>query len=139
MTAFSNITVQAQDNDKVSLLIDGKAISERYQVQHDASIVDELQQLEEGAALKILEQFIFSHQDLNFEHSYQYVTHILKKDDKYELNTQLVYRIAAEGQPPMEHNISKNGQPLTEADVRAFIDQQVAMSLEKYTDIKYAY
>lgn len=139
MSNFSNITVQHHEDDKVSLLIDGKAISERYDVRLDATIIDELQNLADGAALTIFEQFIFSHQDLNFEHSYQYVTNIVNHNNDYELITHLVYKIKAADQAPIEHNISKNGQPMTEEDVRAFINQQIAMSLEKYTDLKYAY
>jgi hypothetical protein len=139
MSNFSNITVQHYEDDKVSLLIDGKAISERYAVRLDATIIDELQNLADGGALTIFEQFIFSHQDLNFEHSYQYVTNILNHNNTYKLVTQLVYKIKAADQAPVEHNITKNGQSMTEDDVRAFINQQISMSLEKYTDLKYAY
>ena len=74
MSDFSNITVAHQDDDKVALLVDGKPISERYAVQFESNIVDELKALQDGKALKLFDQFIFSHRDLNFKHAYSYVT-----------------------------------------------------------------
>ena len=72
MSNFSNITVIDHENEKVSLLIDGQAISERYDIHLDSSIIEEIQAIEEGASLKLFEQFIFSNTDLNFEHRYIY-------------------------------------------------------------------
>ena len=60
MSNFSNITVIDHENEKVSLLIDGQAISERYDIHLDSSIIEEIQAIEEGASLKLFEQFIFS-------------------------------------------------------------------------------
>ena len=139
MSDFSNITVQHHENDKVSLLIDGKAISERYAVLLDPSIIDELKNLSDGAALTIFEQFVFSHQDLNFEHSYQYVTSVVHQNNNYQLMTNFIYKIIAADQAPIEHTITKQGQAMTTDDVREFIDKQISMSLEKYTDLNYAY
>ena len=50
-----------------------------------------------------------------------------------------VYRITAEGQAPAEHVITKQGQAMTPQDIREFINNHVAMSLDKYTDLNYAY
>ena len=59
MSAFNNITVENHDDNKVSLLIDGKPISEKFGVQFESSIVDELKALEDGKALQLFDQFIF--------------------------------------------------------------------------------
>ena len=139
MSDFSNITVAHQDDDKVALLVDGKPISERYAVQFESNIVDELKALQDGKALKLFDQFIFSHSDLNFEHAYSYVTCMVKADSDYKVVCNFVYRITASGQAPMENVITKQGQPMTSEDIREFIDKHVAMSLNEYTDLKYAY
>ena len=139
MSDFSNITVAHQDDDKVALLVDGKPISERYAVQFESNIVDELKALQDGKALKLFDQFIFSHSDLNFEHAYSYVTCMVKADSDYKVVCNFVYRITAAGQAPMENVITKQGQPMSSEDIREFIDKHVAMSLNEYTDLKYAY
>ena len=139
MSNFSNITVNHHENDKVSLLIDGQAISERYDIHLDKTIIDEIQAIEEGAALKLFEQFIFSNTDLNFEHRYIYTTNIVLNDSNYSIARNFVYRITAEGQAPAEHVITKQGQAMTPQDIREFINNHVAMSLDKYTDLNYAY
>lgn len=139
MSNFSNITVIDHENEKVSLLIDGQAISERYDIHLDSSIIEEIQAIEEGASLKLFEQFIFSNTDLNFEHRYIYTTSIVLKDSNYSIACNFVYRITAEGQTPAEHVITKQGQAMTPQDIRKFINSHVAMSLDKYTDLNYAY
>lgn len=139
MSDFSNITVTSHDDGKVSLLISNQPISERYDVHLDASIVDELKALEDGKSLKLFDQFIFAHTDLNFEHSYSYATVILKTETEYQLHRNFVYKITAETHTPVEHVISNQGQPMTAEDVKLFINKQVQMSLEKYTDLNYAY
>ena len=139
MSNFSNITVIDHENEKVSLLIDGQAISERYDIHLDSSIIEEIQAIEEGASLKLFEQFIFSNTDLNFEHRYIYTTSIVLKDSNYSIARNFVYRITAEGQAPAEHVITKQGQAMTPQDIREFINNHVAISLDKYTDLNYAY
>ena len=139
MSNFSNITVIDHENEKVSLLIDGQAISERYDIHLDSSIIEEIQAIEEGASLKLFEQFIFSNTDLNFEHRYIYTTSIVLKDSNYSIARNFVYRITAEGQTPAEHIITKQGQAMTPQDIREFINSHVAMSLDKYTDLNYSY
>lgn len=139
MANFSNITVNTLDDGMVSLLIDEKPISEKYGMKFETTIVDELQALGEGQPLKLFDQFIFSHTDLNFEHRYQYVTAIIKHDDRYQVSKNFVYQIAIEGQPNVEHIITKQGQPMTEADVKEFIQAHIQKSLTDYTDLKYAY
>jgi hypothetical protein len=139
MSDFSNITVTSHDDGKVSLQIGNQPISERYDVHLDVSIIDELKALEEGKSLKLFDQFIFSHTDLNFEHSYSYSTVILRTEAEYQLYRNFVYKITAETQPPVEHVITNQGQPMTADDVKLFINKQVQMSLEKYTDLNYAY
>lgn len=139
MSDFSNITVTSHDDGKVSLQIGNQPISERYDVHLDVSIIDELKTLEEGKSLKLFDQFIFSHTDLNFEHSYSYSTVILRTEAEYQLYRNFVYKITAETQPPVEHVITNQGQPMTADDVKLFINKQVQMSLEKYTDLNYAY
>ena len=139
MSNFSNITVNHHENDKVSLLIDGQHISERYDIHLDNTIIEEIQAIEEGASLKLFEQFIFSNTDLNFEHRYIYITSIVLKDSNYSIARNFVYRITAESQEPAEHVITKQGQVMTPQDIREFINNHVAMSLDKYTDLNYAY
>ena len=139
MSNFSNITVIDHENEKVSLLIDGQTISKRYDIHLDSSIIEEIQAIEEGASLKLFEQFIFSNTDLNFEHRYIYTTSIVLKDSNYSIACNFVYRITAEGQTPAEHVITKQGQVMTPQDIREFINSHVAMSLDKYTDLNYAY
>lgn len=139
MSNFSNITVIEHENNKVTLLIDEQAISERYDIHLDKTVIDELQALEEGGALKLFEQFIFSNTDLNFEHRYLYTTNIVLQNSKYAISRNFVYRITAEGQPPAEHVVTKQGQAMSPEDIREFINSHVAMSLDKYTDLKYAY
>ena len=139
MSNFSNITVNHHENDKVSLLIDGQPISERYDIHLDNTIIEEIQAIEEGASLKLFEQFIFSNTDLNFEHRYIYITSIVLKDSNYSIARNFVYRITAESQEPAEHVITKQGQVMTPQDIREFINNHVAMSLDKYTDLNYAY
>ena len=139
MSNFSNITVIDHKNDKVSLLIDGQTISDRYDIHLDKTIIEEIQALEEGAALKLFEQFIFSNTDLNFEHRYIYTTSIVLNNSNYIIVRNFVYRITAESQPPVEHVVTKQGQAMTTEDIREFIQNHVAMSLDKYTDLNYAY
>ena len=139
MTDLSNITVQPTEDGMVSLLIDQQPISEKYGMKFEASIVEELQALENDATLKLFDQFVFAHIDLNFEHSYHFVTVIAKSDEQYKAKKSFVYRIKIEGQPDIEHAISKNGEPMTAADVREFIQAHVQKSLSDYTDLNYAY
>ena len=139
MSNFSNITVNHHENDKVSLLIDGQAISERYDIHLNKTLIHEIQAIEARAALKLFEQFIFSNTDLNFEHHYIYTTSIVLNDSNYSISRNFVYRITAEGQAPAEHVITKQGQAMTPQDIREFINNHVAMSLDKYTDLNYAY
>lgn len=139
MSDFNNITVNHHEDQKVSLLIDGKPISEKFGVQFEISIVDELKVLEEGKALQLFDQFIFSHSDLNFEHKYRYVTSIVKLHDTFTLQTNFVYRITAEDKPPMENAISNQGQLLTPEEIQEFINKNVQTSMTQYTDLKYAY
>ena len=70
---------------------------------------------------------------------YHYVTVIAKNDEQYKAKKSFVYRIKIEGQPDIEHAISKNGEPMTAADVREFIQAHVQKSLSDYTDLNYAY
>ena len=139
MTELNNITVTNLDDGMVSLLIDQQSISEKYGTKFEASIVDDIKALENGQKLKLFEQFVFSHQDLNFEHAYYYVTGIEKLDDSYRLAKHFVYRIKIEGQPEIEHVISNQGKAMTAEDVRAFIQAHVQKSLTDYTDLNYAY
>lgn len=139
MTELNNITVTHLDDGMVSLLIDQQPISEKYGTKFEASIVDDIKALENAQKLKLFEQFVFSHQDLNFEHAYYYVTGIEKLDDSYRLAKYFVYRIKIEGQPEIEHVISNQGKAMTAEDVRAFIQAHVQKSLNDYTDLNYAY
>ena len=139
MTDLNNITVTTLEDGMVSLLVDQQPISEKYGMKFDASIVDDIQALENGQKLKLFEQFVFSHTDLNFEHSYHYVTGIEKLDDRYQVAKHFVYRIKIEGQPEIEHVISNQGKAMTAEDVRTFIQAHVQKSLSDYTDLNYAY
>jgi hypothetical protein len=139
MSDFSNITVTSLDDGMVSLLIDGQPISEKYGMKFEASIVDELQALENGQNMKLFDQFIFSHTDLNFEHIYKYITHIVKQDDAYQVAKNFTYIIKIDGQPEIEHVITKQGEPMQPEDVSAFINAHIQKSLTEYTDVKYAY
>ena len=139
MTDLNNITVTTLEDGMVSLLVDQQPISEKYGMKCDASIVDDIQALENGQKLKLFDQFVFSHTDLNFEHSYHYVTGIEKLDDRYQVAKHFVYRIKIEGQPEIEHVISNQGKAMTAEDVRTFIQAHVQKSLSDYTDLNYAY
>ncbi|WP_159124175.1 hypothetical protein [Acinetobacter variabilis] len=139
MTDLNNITVTTLEDGMVSLLVDQQPISEKYGMKFDASIVDDIQGLENGQKLKLFDQFVFSHTDLNFEHSYHYVTGIEKLDDRYQVAKHFVYRIKIEGQPEIEHVISNQGKAMTAEDVRTFIQAHVQKSLSDYTDLNYAY
>ncbi|WP_180033931.1 hypothetical protein [Acinetobacter sp. YH12233] len=139
MTDLNNITVTTLEDGMVSLLVDQQPISEKYGMKFDASIVDDIQALENGQKLKLFDQFVFSHTDLNFEHSYHYVTGIEKLDDRYQVAKHFVYRIKIEGQPEIEHVIRNQGKAMTAEDVRTFIQAHVQKSLSDYTDLNYAY
>lgn len=139
MTDLNNITVTTLEDGMVSLLVDQQPISEKYGMKFDASIIDDIQALENGQKLKLFDQFVFSHTDLNFEHSYHYVTGIEKLDDRYQVAKHFVYRIKIEGQPEIEHVISNQGKAMTADDVRTFIQAHVQKSLSDYTDLNYAY
>ncbi|OTH00854.1 MULTISPECIES: hypothetical protein [Acinetobacter] len=139
MSDFSNVTVTHNDDDSVSLLIDQKPISERYGMNFSATIVDELKALTTGQSLKLFEQFVFSHTDLNFEHSYRYVTCVINQESGYITSSNFVYKITAVDQQPIEHVITKQGQAMTAEDVREFINAHLQKSLSDYTDLKYAY
>lgn len=139
MTELNNITVTNLDDGMVSLLIDQQPISEKYGTKFEASIVEDLKALENGHKLKLFEQFVFSHTDLNFEHAYYYVTGIEKLDDSYRLAKHFVYRIKIEGQPEIEHIISNQGKAMTTEDVRNFIQAHIQKALNDYTDLNYAY
>ena len=139
MTDFNNISVTHHDDNKVTLLIDGKPISEKFGVQFESSIVEELKALEEGKALQLFDQFIFLHSDLNFEHKYRYVTSILKSESNYTLKTNFVYRITTDGKPPMENAITNQGELLSPEEIQEFINKNVQTAITQYTDLKYAY
>lgn len=139
MSDFSNINVTHLEDGGVSLLVDGKAISEKYGMKFESSILEELKALENGQNMKLFDQFIFAHTDLNFEHAYNYVTSLVKENDLYTVVTNFVYKITAPDQAPFEHVITKQGVPLTPEDVREFIQTHMAKSLNDYTDLKYAY
>ncbi|ANF83002.1 hypothetical protein A3K93_12935 [Acinetobacter sp. NCu2D-2] len=139
MTDLNNITIKTLDDGMVSLWIDAQPISEKYETKFDASIVDDIKALENGQKLKLFEQFIFSHTDLNFEHAYYYVTGIEKLDDGYRLAKNFVYRIKIENQPDIEHVITNQGKAMTADDVRQFIHAHIQKSLTDYTDLNYAY
>ena len=139
MSNLSNISITHLEDGMVSLLIDEQPISEKYGVKFDASIVEDLEALEDQQAVKLLEQFVFSHTDLNFEHHYQYVTSIVKQADRFTLVKNFVYTIKIQDQAPIEHVITKQGVAMTPSDVQEFIQAHVQKSLSDYTDLKYAY
>jgi hypothetical protein len=139
MSNFNNISVTSLDDGMVSLLIDGQPISEKYEMKFEANIVNELQELDVGKHLKLFDQFVFSHSDLNFEHIYKYVTVITREEQSYKVSKNFVYLIKIDGQPDIDHVITKQGQPMTESDVREFIQAHIQKSLTDYTDLKYAY
>ena len=139
MSDFNNISITHHEDNKVSLLIDGKPISEKFGVQFESSIVDELKGLEDGKALQLFDQFIFSHTDHNFEHKYRYVTSIIKTDSNFKIQTNFVYRLSADGKPPMENAITNQGKLLTPEEIQEFISKNVQTAMTQYTDLKYAY
>ena len=61
MTELNNITVTPLEDGMVSLLIDGQPISEKYGMKFEASIVDDIQALDNGQKIKLFDQFVFSH------------------------------------------------------------------------------
>lgn len=139
MTDLGNIQITTHDDGMVSLFVDQQPISTKYESKFDPSILEDIQALEYGQKAKLIEQFVFSHSDLNFEHAYYYVTGIEKHHEDYKLVTQFVYRIRIENQPEIEHVITKQGEPLNSDDVRQFIQAHVQKSLNDYTDLNYAY
>ena len=66
MSDLSNITVTPTEDGMISLLIDGQPLSEKYGMKFGPSIAEELKALSTGQSVKLFEQFIFSHTDLNF-------------------------------------------------------------------------
>ena len=108
-------------------------------MKFSATIVDELKALADGQSLKLFEQFVFSHTDLNFEHSYRYVTCVINQESGYTTSSNFVYKITAVDQQPIEHVITEQGQAMTPEDVREFINAHLQKSLSDYTDLKYAY
>lgn len=139
MTELNNLHIVEHENGKISLMVGEQAISDKYEVQLEASIIEDLKGLENGQKIKLIEQFIFSHTDLNFEHAYYYVTGIEYIADQYQLVKSFVYRIKIEGQPEIEHVITNQGQAMTAEDVAQFIQAHVQKSLHEYTDLNYAY
>ncbi|WP_374666868.1 hypothetical protein [Acinetobacter sp.] len=139
MPELSNITMTETEDGMITLLIDGQPLSEKYGMKFDPSIADELKALSAGQSVKLFEQFVFSHTDLNFEHAYSYTLSIVKDNDMYKAAKNFVYKITPSGQPAVEHIISKQGEPMTAADVQEFIQAHIAKSLTEYTDLKYAY
>ncbi len=67
------------------------------------------------------------------------MTCILKEETGYKVTRNFVYTITAQGQQPIEHVITKQGQPMTTADVHEFINTHLQKSLNDYTDLNYAY
>ena len=53
MSDFSNIGVTHLEDGMVSLLVDGKPISEKYGIKFEATIMSELQALENGKNIKL--------------------------------------------------------------------------------------
>lgn len=139
MTELNNISVTTLEDGMVSLLINQQPVSEKYQTKFEASIVEDIKALENMQKLKLFEQFIFSHTDLNFEHAYYYVTGIEKLDDAYRLVKNFVYRIKVDNQPEIEHVVTNQGKAMTTENVRNFINAHIQKSLNDYTDINYAY
>ncbi len=58
---------------------------------------------------------------------------------RYKVVKNFVYRIKIEGQPEIEHVITKQGAPMSTEDVREFINAHIQKSLTDYTDLNYAY
>ena len=139
MSDLSNISVTPAEDGMISLLIDGQPLSEKYGMKFDPSIAEELKALSTGQSVKLFEQFIFSHTDLNFEHAYSYTLGIIKDAEGYKAAKNFVYKITASGQQPMEHIISKQGEPMSADDVREFIQAHLQKSLTDYTDLQFAY
>ena len=139
MSELSNITVTETEDGMISLLVDGLPLSEKYGMKFDPSIAEELQALSSGQSIKLFEQFVFSHTDLNFEHAYSYTLGIVKEDGGYKTAKNFVYKITPSGQPAVEHVITKQGAPMTAEDVREFIQAHINKSLVDYTDLNYAY
>ena len=139
MSDFSNITVTPTEDGMVALLVDQQPISEKYGMKFDPSIVDDIQALANGQKVKLIDQFVFSHTDLNFEHSYHYVTGLENRGERFDIVKSFVYRIKIDGQPEIEHVITKQGEPMQPEDVSAFINAHIQKSLTEYTDVKYAY
>lgn len=139
MTALGNIRIIENEDGKINLLVDELPISDKYEMLFDASILDDLKALAHGQKVKLIEQFIFSHTDLNFEHAYYYVTGIEYLNEQYRVVKSFVYRIKIDGQPDIEHVITKQGAAMTTEDVRQFIQAHLQKSLNDYTDLNYAY
>ncbi len=139
MSDLSNITVTPAEDGMISLMIDGQPLSEKYGMKFAPGIADELNALQDGQSVKLFEQFVFSHTDLNFEHAYSYTLGIIKVQERYQTAKNFVYKITAAGQQPIEHVITKQGAPMSADDVREFIQAHLAKSLSDYTDLNYAY
>lgn len=139
MTHLGNIRITTHDDGMLSLFVDEQPISHKYESKFEASILQDIEALQFGQKAKLIEQFVFSHTDLNFEHAYYYVTGIEKHSEAYKLVTHFVYRIRIEGQPEIEHVITKQGEPLSPDDISQFIMAHVQKSLNDYTDLNYAY
>src|SRR5690606_41945454 len=139
MTDLSNITVTPLEDGMVTLLIDQQPISAKYGMKFEASIVDDIQALQNGQKLKLFDQFVFSHTALNFEHSYHYVTGLEKQEGRYQVAKHFVYRIKIEGQPNIEHVISNQSKAMTAEDVGTFIQASRQHDLKGYADLNYDY
>ncbi len=139
MTELNNITVTPLEDGMVSLFIDGEPITDKCGMKFEAINVNDIQEIDSGQKIKLFDQFVFSHTDLNFEHAYHYVTGIEKLEYAYKEVKNVVYRIKIEGQPEIEHVISKQGAPMSTEDVREFINAHIQKSLTDYTDLNYAY
>lgn len=61
-------------------------------MKFDPSIAEDLKALAAGQSLKLFEQFVFSHADLNFEHAYSYAVGIIKEAGGYKV-PNFVYKI----------------------------------------------
>lgn len=139
MSDLNNITVTPTEDDMITLLIDGEPLSEKYGMKFDPSITEDLKALQTGQNVKLFEQFVFSHSDLNFEHAYSYALVIIKDNEGYKTSKNFVYKITASGQQAIEHVITKQGAPMSAEDVREFIQAHLTKALTDYTDLNYAY
>ncbi len=139
MLDLNNITVSPTEDGMITLLIDGQPLSEKYGMKFDPSIADDLKALQVGQNVKLFEQFVFSHSDLNFEHAYSYTLVIIKENDRYKAGKNFVYKITASGQPAIEHVITKQGAAMSATDVHEFIQAHLSKALTDYTDLNYAY